>query len=150
MEVKFTLQNLVDYYKLGSFVGTGFGTYYPHLDGETLKLTFIPTAGLAGTITAILKVGLQPNHCWIRTTEMKHAFIDAKPQQLLHLELQVFTVVISQNMMQHTSWFKSQTLPMSIMNLRETCMDDSLLRKKHQRLTFKNLEWLKLKALYHM
>ena len=27
---------------VGSFVGAGFGTYYPHIDGTTLKVDFIP------------------------------------------------------------------------------------------------------------
>ena len=65
---------------MGSFVGTGFGTYYPHLDGETFKVDFIPEPGLAGTITAnTLQVGFTTESIvGFGTTEMKHAFIDAK------------------------------------------------------------------------
>ena len=65
---------------LGSFVGTGFGTYYPYLDGSTFKVDFIPVAGLAGTVTAnTLQVGFTTESIvGFGTNEMKHVFIDAR------------------------------------------------------------------------
>ena len=65
---------------LGSFVGTGFGTYYPYLDGSEFKVDFIPVAGLAGTVVAnTLQVGFTTESIvGFGTTEMKHVFIDAK------------------------------------------------------------------------
>ncbi|MAG49890.1 hypothetical protein CMO86_09670, partial [Candidatus Woesearchaeota archaeon] len=62
----------------GSFVGTGFGTFYPHIDGETLKVDFIPEPGIAVTCNT-LRVGLgSENIVGFGTEEMKHAFIDAQ------------------------------------------------------------------------
>ena len=65
---------------LGSFVGTGFGTYYPYLDGSEFKVDFIPVAGLAGTVVAnTLQVGFTTESIvGFGTTEMKHVFIDAR------------------------------------------------------------------------
>ena len=62
----------------GSFVGSGFGTFYPHIDGETLKVDFIPEPGIAVTCNT-LRVGLgSENIVGFGTEEMKHAFIDAQ------------------------------------------------------------------------
>ena len=62
----------------GSFVGTGFGTFYPHIDGETLKVDFIPEPGIAVTCNT-LRVGLgSENIVGFGTEEMKHVFIDAR------------------------------------------------------------------------
>ena len=47
----------------GSFVGTGFGTFYPHIDGETLKVDFIPEPGIAVTCNT-LRVGLGSVSDW--------------------------------------------------------------------------------------
>ena len=63
---------------VGGFVGAGFGTYYPHIDGTTLKVDFIPEAGIAVTCNTIT-VGLgSESIVGFGTEEFKHAFIDGR------------------------------------------------------------------------
>ena len=62
----------------GSFVGSGFGTYYPYFDGSTIKVDFIPVAGVAVTANTI-QIGITTESIvGFGTTEMKHAYLDAR------------------------------------------------------------------------
>ena len=62
----------------GSFVGTGFGTFYPFFDGSTIKIDFIPIAGVAVTANT-MQIGITSESIvGFGTNEMKHAFLDAQ------------------------------------------------------------------------
>ena len=63
---------------LGSYVGTGFGTYYPYLDGSQLKVDFIPEVGVAVTANT-MQIGISSDSATgIGTSTMKHVWMEAR------------------------------------------------------------------------
>tara|TARA_R100000027_G_scaffold25951_1_gene18831 strand:+ start:9 stop:5162 length:5154 start_codon:yes stop_codon:yes gene_type:complete len=61
-----------------SFTGPGFGTYYPYIDSNTLKVDFIPSVGVALTSNT-LKIGFGTDGIsGISTDEMKHALLEGR------------------------------------------------------------------------
>ena len=63
----------------GGSPSAGYGTYWPYLDGSSLKVDFIPNAGI-GTTAAIntITVGLaNSSYTGIGTVQMKHARLES-------------------------------------------------------------------------
>jgi hypothetical protein len=61
-----------------AYVGTGFGTYYPYLDGSNLKVDFIPAVGAAVTANT-MQIGISSDSVTgIGTSTMKHVWIEAR------------------------------------------------------------------------
>ena len=64
---------------LGGYSSAGYGTYLPYLDGSSLKVDFIPNAGI-GTTAAVntITVGLaNSTYTGIGTVQMKHARLES-------------------------------------------------------------------------
>ena len=61
-----------------SFSGTGFGTYYPYLDGSLLKVDFIPSVSAAMTCNT-MQIGFGTEGIsGISTEQMKHAILEGQ------------------------------------------------------------------------
>ena len=62
-----------------SYVGTGFGTYYPYIDGSELKIDFIPSVGVATTgVVNTMQIGLSQNSSGIGTVQLQHTELDGR------------------------------------------------------------------------
>ena len=70
----------------GSFVSSGYGTYYPYLDSSLLKVDFIPNAGI-GTTAAVntITVGLSSTFngtSGVGTAQFKHTRLETKATKI--------------------------------------------------------------------
>ena len=61
-----------------SYVGSGFGTYYPYFDGSNVKVDFIPAVGAAVTANT-MQIGISSDSVTgIGTSMMKHVLIESR------------------------------------------------------------------------
>ena len=139
---------------VGGFVGAGFGTYYPHIDGTTLKVDFIPETGIAVTCNTIT-VGLgSESIVGFGTEEFKHAFIDGRSTAISASGTPGITTVGG-----YTSDYDAAYFVVAISDttndtyeMRELIVldDDSDEDGVGTAINFKNLVLLKLKITCHI
>ena len=65
-----------------SYVGSGFGTYYPYFDGSNLKVDFIPTVGAAVTANTMQIAISNDSATGIGTSMMKHVLIESRSTEI--------------------------------------------------------------------